>query len=162
MKKDGFDNYDLDFSRHEKKKMSTSKAVGLSLLGFVVLVSLALGARGSISPSSDSNSVAKSAPIQTQESDHCYEVRIAVTMIRSAFSEGKATPQEMSILLDSAIADWTFATQLSTGSKSEWLKKMADLGSDVKNYILTGEPSNGPQSLDQLFANMNLVDQFCG
>jgi hypothetical protein len=151
----------MNFPDSPKKKRSCLGKLGN---GFLILVGLAIvsSALTSLFPNSSSSDATKQSSTQVQETDHCSAVRTSVTMIRTAFSEGKATPQEMSLLLDSAIGDWSFAAQLSTGSKSEWLQKMADLGSDVKNYILTGEPSNGPQSLDQLVANMNLVDQFCG
>ena len=160
MKQDGFDG-NINFPDSPKKKKSCLGKLGY---GFLVLVGLAIisSAITSLFPSSSPTDVGKQSPPQVQETDHCSAVRTSVTMIRTAFSEGKATPQEMSLLLDSAIGDWSFAAQLATGSKSEWLQKMADLGSDVKDYILTGEPSNGPQSLDQLIANLNLVDQFCG
>ncbi len=153
----------MDFSNPQlndpKKKTSLRAKVVYGLLIFFG-IAYAIGQANPAPPTSSSQ--VNSSSSQVAQDDPCTPVETSVTMIRTAFSDGTASPQEMSDLLDSAIADWKFAAQVYTGSKSDWLNKMAEKAEAVKSYVLTGSPSNGPQALDQLLANMNLVDQFCG
>lgn len=154
----------IDFSSSHlsepKKKTSLKAKIGYGLL-IVFGIAYAISEANPVLPTSSSQGNSSSSQV-AETNDACSPIRASVTMIRTAFSEGTASPGEMSILLDSAIGDWRFAAQVYTGSKSEWLKKMAEKAEDVKSYILTGSSSSGPQALDQLMANMNLVNQFCG
>lgn len=154
----------MDFSNPQlsdpKKKTSLRAKVGYGLLIFFG-IAFAMGQASPVPPTSLTHGNASSSKV-AETDDACSPVKTSVTIIRTAFSEGTASPEEMSLLLDSAIGDWKFAAQVYTGSKSDWLNKMAEKGEEVKSYILTGSPSNGPQSFNQLTANMNLVDQFCG
>jgi TM2 domain-containing membrane protein YozV len=130
---------------------------------FVASLSIQLGYRAmtgdwSISPpTSTSNSDASQS-----ESDSCFKIKTDVTMIQTALSEGKLNASQMTALLDAASQDWNSEAGNYTGSKSEWLSKMAELATKLGSYITTGFPSNGPLIANQLQNNMALVDQFCG
>lgn len=154
----------IDFSNSQlsepKKKPSLRAKVGYGLLIFFG-IAYAIGEANPVPPTSSTQGNGSSSQV-SETNDACSPVKTSVTMIRTAFLEGTASPDEMSLLLDSAIGDWKVAAQVYTGSKSDWLNKMAEKAEDVKSYILTGSPSSGPQSLDQLTANMNLVNKFCG
>ncbi len=91
----------------------------------------------------------------------CTTIRTDTTMISTLFTEGKATINQTVELLSAAGSDWREEAKKYSGSKAAWLNKMAELSGKLENYLLTGSPSNGEQLLDQLFANMNLVNQFC-
>lgn len=82
-------------------------------------------------------------------------------MIRTAFEDGKNSPQEVGLLLEAASSDWLSEASKFSGSKSEWLNKMSELATKLRGYILTGSPSNGEQLLSQLFNNFNLASNFC-
>lgn len=82
-------------------------------------------------------------------------------MLRTSFEQGQDTPQQVSWLLEAAASDFSKAASSFSGSKADWLDKMAELSRKVSSFIIRGVPEDGPKALDQLFANMNLVDQFC-
>ncbi len=112
---------------------------------------------------SPSFSTSKSDPDSSKvETDSCFIIRTDVSMIESALKEGALNPAQMTALLDAAAKDWDNESYKYTGSKSEWLSKMAELASKLSSYITTGSPSNGPLIGSQLQNNMALVDQFCG
>jgi hypothetical protein len=91
----------------------------------------------------------------------CSEAAVAVTMVRNVFSDASATPNQVSSILNEAARMWSKEAQGASGSKREWLSKMAELARDVDSYLRTGSPSNGATKFDQLFANMGLVNNFC-
>jgi hypothetical protein len=82
-------------------------------------------------------------------------------MVRQIFEGGSASPTEVSLILNEAASMWTSEAAGASGSKREWLLKMSELSLDVDSYLLTGSPADGMTKLDQLFANMGLVDNFC-
>jgi hypothetical protein len=82
-------------------------------------------------------------------------------MVRNIFEEQSATPNQVSLILNEAANMWAAEANVSSGSKSEWLRKMSELVLQVDSYLLSGSPSDGPQKFDQLFANMSLVGNFC-
>ena len=91
----------------------------------------------------------------------CSEAAVAVTMVRNVFSDASATPNQVSSILNEAARMWSKEAQGASGSKREWLSKMAELARDVDSYLITGSPANGATKFDQLFANMGLVNNFC-
>ena len=95
-------------------------------------------------------------------SSQCFKIETNIIMIRNLFDDGTASPRQVRAVLDSAASEWSSIATSFTGSKSEWLKKMAELSTDLGSYIATGEPSNGELLLDQLYNNFALADNFCG
>lgn len=95
-------------------------------------------------------------------SSQCFKIETNIIMIRNLFDDGAASPRQAQAVLDSAASDWGSIATSFTGSKSEWLKKMAELSTDLGSYIATGEPADGELLLDQLYNNFALADNFCG
>ncbi len=129
---------------------------------FVVLGLVFLGGR--TENSSDGNEPVEATPSQTADvrnTDECFTIRTDITMLRTSFSVGEDSPQEVGFLLEAARNDFSRAADSFSGSKAAWLEKMAELSGKVGMYIQTGTPADGPKALDQLYSNMNLVDQFC-
>ena len=91
----------------------------------------------------------------------CFETKTAVTMVRNVFSDGTATPSQVSAILNEAARMWASDAASATGSKKEWMLKMRELSLAVDSYLRTGSPSDGATKFDQLFANMGLVNNFC-
>ena len=108
-----------------------------------------------------SKAPSKPKPKRTTSVAQCSEAATAVTMVRNVFSDGSATPNQVSSILNEAARMWSKEAQGASGSKREWLSKMAELARDVDSYLITGSPSNGATKFDQLFANMGLVNNFC-
>lgn len=162
MAKDDWANY-IPYNERPDVKRKNRAILGLTglLVFFLIIIGVSLNSAARNSQST-SLKTATSPSAQTEVSDvNCYTIETAVTMVRMAFSEGKVTPNEMGYILDAVAKDWTAESLKTSGSKSDWLKKMAELSLEVKSFILTGLPTEGPTRLDQLNANMNLVDQFC-
>lgn len=109
-----------------------------------------------------SKTASKPKPSRTSSAAKCSEAAVAVTMVRNVFAEGSATPNQVSQILNEAARMWTAEASSASGSKRDWLKKMSELALDVDSYLRTGSPSNGATKFDQLFANMGLVNNFCG
>ena len=105
-----------------------------------------------------SNSNGDSSQTKT---DSCFVIRTDVAMVETALSEGIMDVSQLTALLDGAAIDWTNESYKVTGSKSEWLAKMAELATKLSSYITTGSPSNGQLIGSQLQNNLALVDQFC-
>jgi hypothetical protein len=108
-----------------------------------------------------SKAPSKPKPKRTASVAQCSEAATAVTMVRNVFSDGSATPNQVSSILNEAARMWSKEAQGASGSKREWLSKMAELARDVDSYLITGSPANGATKFDQLFANMGLVNNFC-
>jgi hypothetical protein len=145
-----------------KRKLGCLPIVGIFLLVGLIGSAISGGNDQGDSTATQTTSATPKPTRTTQAAtNQCTTIRTNVTMIRNAFTEGEATPQQMSALLNSAAGDWRSASNSSSGSMSEWLAKMSELSLELDSYILTGSPSNGGVLLDQLFANLNLVDQFC-
>jgi hypothetical protein len=135
-------------------------------LGAVVIFLVLLGSIPRVSPdeSAPANTNAPAPKLSTRETveiSRCSLIQSDITMIESAFSDGDATPKQMSLLLSAASAGWLSASAQSTGAESDWLAKMSELSLKLESFILTGSPANGGQLLDQLNNNMDLVSQFC-
>jgi len=114
---------------------------------------------GSVTPAAKQTS--QSSTQGSISSRDCTSIETNITMVRTAFTAGNKTPQQIAILLNSAAGDWA-ATSLSySGSRADWLRKMSGLSKQLRSYVLTGTPSNGPQILDQLGNNFGLFKQFC-
>lgn len=94
-------------------------------------------------------------------SSACSDTRTAVTMVRNVFTEGNATPAQVSSILQEAAKMWASDARSVTGSKKEWRLKMSELSLAVNSYLMTGSPADGETKFDQLFANMGLVNNFC-
>ena len=81
-------------------------------------------------------------------------------MVQNMFEAGEATPSQAGAVLEEAANDWkSFAPQFQ-GSKSEWLSKMSELSTSLRDYVLDGS-GDGPLLLSQLNKNMQLFDLFC-
>lgn len=147
------------------------KARKTTLLIFAGVVSVSLlGQLGYIAATGNWSTLTAPAEVKSDSNlgssqtgtDSCFIIRTDVTMVESALREGKMNPPQLTALLDGAALDWTNESYNFTGSKSEWLGKMAELATKLSSYINTGSPSNGPLIGNQLQNNMALVDQFCG
>ena len=163
MAKDSFSDYvPYDQQPGVKKK---NNAI-LILTGVLILFIVIIGSSFKWSSGGGDKTVAQatSTPSETtvaQESSECSTIRTDITMLRTSFSQGEDTPQQVSWLLEAAGSDFSQAASSFSGSKADWLDKMSQLTKKVSSYIIQGTPADGPKALDQLFANMNLVDQFC-
>ena len=92
----------------------------------------------------------------------CAVVESNITMVRTVFTEGTATPSQIAAILRSAASEWSNVATNQLGSRESWLRKMTSLSLSIRLYILNGSPTNGEQLLDQLGNNFNLSAQFCG
>jgi hypothetical protein len=110
---------------------------------------------------SESISTPAETPSDTPSSEGCTDAPTAVTMVRSIFAEGTASPNEVSLILNEAAKMWQEEAASSSGSKQDWLLKMSELSLAVDSYLLTGSPEDGMTKFDQLNANMGLVNNFC-
>jgi hypothetical protein len=161
MAKDQFSGH-IPFEKQPRVKKNNWLIIFLSIAGVTALV--AFGGQSEKSDSQKPVSASSSTPSQTTDvrnSSDCFIIKTDITMLRTSFSVGEDTPQEVSFLLDAARNDFSRAASSFTGSKAAWLEKMAELSGKVSMFIMTGTPQDGPKALDQLYANMNLVDQFC-
>ena len=134
--------------------------VSVSLLGQLGYIAVT-GNWSTLTAPAEEKSNSNAGSSQT-ETDSCFIIRTDVSMVETALSEGKMNPSQLTALLDGAAIDWTNESYNFTGSKAEWLAKMAELATKLSSYITTGSPSNGPLVGSQLQNNMALVDQFCG
>ena len=91
----------------------------------------------------------------------CAVVESNITMVRTVFTEGTATPSQIAAILQSAASKWDVVAVNQSGSRASWLSKMSELSLGLRGYILNGSPTNGEQLLDQLGNNFNLSGQFC-
>jgi hypothetical protein len=157
MAKESFDNYVVFEQQPAAKKTNWLVIVLVSVAVLAMLVSV--GTRGERPAAMSSATPSQSTDVRN--SSDCFIIRTDITMLRTSFSVGEDTPQQVSFLLEAARNDFSQAASSFTGSKAAWLEKMAELSGKVSLYIMTGSPEDGPQALDQLYANMNLVDQFC-
>ena len=108
-----------------------------------------------------------SEPSQSQtasklSSYDCAVVESNITMVRTVFTEGTATPSQIAAVLQGAASKWDVVAANQSGSRASWLSKMSELSLDLRGYILNGSPTNGEQLLDQLANNFSLSAQFCG
>lgn len=161
MAKDSFDNQVI-FEQKPSGKKNNWLIFLLTVAGVVALV--AFGGRSDNSDGNQPIAASTSTPSETTDvrnSSDCFIIRTDITMLRTSFSVGEDTPQQVSFLLEAARNDFSQAASSFTGSKAAWLDKMAELSGKISSFILTGTPEDGPQALDQLYANMDLVDQFC-
>lgn len=164
MAKETFSDYGASYSdRPETKK---ANRLILILTGVFVLFIIILG--GGLAGKNVSTPSASQSQIQTKTETKspavdsgCFTINTDITMIKTAFEDGKNSPQEVGLLLQAAASDWSSEASNFSGSKSEWLKKMSELATKLRGYILTGSPSNGEQLLSQLFNNFNLASNFC-
>ena len=95
------------------------------------------------------------------ETNGCSAIRTELAIVRNAFAAGTASPARMSAVLKTAAEKWSSIASNSTGSRADWLNKMADLSRDLDSYIMTGSPANGDVLFDQLQTWMNLEGNFC-
>lgn len=145
--------------------------------GTIILGLLLIGAIGSAISGGDSRNASDSSSSPTQatasprptlkptteiSTAHCTTIEINITMIRNVFEDGTDSPSKTIALLDAASSEWRSIAASYSGSKSDWLKKMAELSTNLGSFIATGEPSNGEIMLDQLYNNFALADNFCG
>lgn len=134
-------------------KRRDTLVIGFTVAGLIALV----GFLGSSSiPVNSEHPVA-----DIRNSSDCYIIRTDITMLRMSVSQGRDTPQEVIALLDAARMDFSRAALSFGGPKAQWLKDMAELSGKVRSYKISGVPEDGAKALDELFAKMNLVDQFC-
>lgn len=95
------------------------------------------------------------------ENSGCPAIRAELAIVRNEFAAGTASPARMSAVLNAAAEKWSSIASNNTGSRADWLNKMADLSRDLDNYIMTGSPANGDVLFDQLQTWMNLEGNFC-
>ena len=156
-----------DFGSVPKEKPSRTYLIISCIAGALIVITfIANGFFLDPSGKSNSSQVSQSSSTPSETTDvrnpsDCFIVRTDITMLRTSFSVGEDTPQQVSFLLEAARNDFSQAASSFTGSKAAWLDKMAELTGKISSFILTGTPEDGPQALDQLYANMDLVDQFC-
>lgn len=137
------------------------------VFAFIVMRPSGIGADEKPNSSSEPMGTSSSAPAapspnrDSESNGQCSEAAIAVTMVRSIFSDTSATPAQVSLILNEAAEMWAMEAKNSSGAKREWLLKMNELSLDVDSYLISGSPADGGTKLDQLFANMGLVDNFC-
>lgn len=92
----------------------------------------------------------------------CSIIEQQIHEVKGVFLQGTAGVSEVTMTLEVAIAAWSAEAETSSGSRASWLNKMSELTRELNTYITTGSPSNGSQIQDQLFANMSLLNNFCG
>lgn len=137
--------------------------VAITLLVLTFNVSRINQSNPATTPSQSPTSSRSTEKATTEDSSsQCFKIETNIIMIRNLFDDGTASPRQARAVLDSAASDWGSIATSFTGSKSEWLKKMAELSTDLGSYIDTGEPANGELLLDQLYNNFALADNFCG
>ncbi len=150
---------------NERSDVKRKNRIILGLTGLLILTLVVIGSSVNSKPNASQTSAAKAGTQNSEPTEvsaiNCFAVETAVTMVRMAFSEGKNSPTEMGYILDAVASDWAAEAIKTSGSEADWLNKMAELSLEVKSFILTGLPIEGPTRFDQLNANMNLVDQFC-
>ena len=100
-------------------------------------------------------------PLKPEEIDGCSITRTNITMLRTAFQEGEASPSQLTALLNRAATEWTLAATSAFGSEEKWMNEMAELSLDLGGYLIAGTPSNGEQILSQLEESFRLYPQFC-
>ena len=137
-------------------------------IGVIMFVTLATGCAGA-TPTPVSQKTQTEAPtIKSSETSNemssydCAVAEASITMVRTVFTEGTATPSQTAATLEGAAAQWDGVASSYSGSKESWLRKMSELSLSLRGYILNGSPTNGDQLLDQLGNNFNLSTQFCG
>jgi hypothetical protein len=139
---------------------------GVGLLIFTLVLGVVTTSNPNrIAESEQSNSESISTPAETPSdtpsSEGCTDAATAVTMVRTIFAEGTASPTQVSLILNEAAKMWQDEAVTYSGSKQDWLIKMSELSLAVDSYLLTGSPADGMTKFDQLNANMNLVNNFC-
>ena len=137
--------------------------VALAILVFAFNISRTGESSTATTSTQSPTSPRSSEKATAEDSDsQCFKIETNIIMIRNLFEEGKATPSQTRAVLDSAATEWGSIAKDFTGSKSDWLEKMAELSTGLGSYIATGEPSDGELMLDQLYNNFALADNFCG
>jgi hypothetical protein len=129
---------------------------------------LALSACGSTEPEPRSQSSKPAETSQGQapaETDaisafECAKIERGVTVIETLFDEGTATAGQSMAVLEATANDWEDVAKNYSGSKADWLNKMAELSRGLSTFINNGS-GDGALLLDQLYANMRLASQFC-
>ena len=153
--------------RKSRKAGCGTVLLGLLLIG-VISSAISGGEPMTTSTSSPTATQSQSSPRPTQQTtpeistSHCTTIEINITMIRNLFEDGTASPSQSKAILNEASTQWKSIAASYTGSKSDWLKKMAELSTNLGTYITEGEPSNGETMLFQLYNNFDLADNFCG
>jgi hypothetical protein len=112
-------------------------------------------------PAPSASATQNITPTEDDAPAACFDTETAVTMVRNVFSEGTATPAQVSSILQEAARMWASDAIDVAGSKKEWRLKMSELALAVDSYLTTSSPSDGETKFDQLFANMGLVENFC-
>ena len=140
----------------------------MAYVGVLMFITLATGCAAA-TPTPVSQKTQTEAPaIKPSEASNqmssydCAVAEASITMVRTVFTEGKATPSQTAAILEGAAAQWDGVAPSYSGSKESWLRKMSELSLSLRGYILNGSPTNGDQLFDQLGNNFNLSTQFCG
>jgi hypothetical protein len=147
-----------------KTKRILGSIVGTLIIGGLIVAAVA----DSISNQQTSEPFPTASPSETSqptpeptEELNCFNTETAVTMVKNIFEDQSATPSQVSLILLDASSVWAQEASTATGSKRDWLLKMNELALAVDSFLLTGTPEDGPRKLDQLFANLSLVSNYC-
>lgn len=133
--------------------------VGFAILWFI-WVPTSFGIANSLpSPTPLAESSPRSSFSAVSES--CVNILEDIVAVRGTFQSSGNSVSDASKALIQASSSWEMEATNFSGSKSEWLRKMAELSTAVNSFLLTGTPYDGELKFDQLQNNMNLYDQFC-
>ena len=93
-------------------------------------------------------------------SKSCWDIKVAITMIRNGAENETTTVSQMALLLQSASSTWSSESSKYTGSRSAWLNQLSSLADDLVAE-LNGGPSSNRDVYQLLVNNMNLETQYC-
>lgn len=133
--------------------------VGLAILWFI-WVPTSFGIANSL-PSPTPSVESSPRPSYSAVSDSCLNILEHIVEVRGTFQSSGNSVSDASKALSQASSSWEMEATNFSGSKSEWLRKMAELSTAVNSFLLTGTPYDGELKFDQLQNNMNLYEQFC-
>lgn len=143
------------FANLNKKALVLMTIVSLSLTGCTTSKSVDVAAQ---TPTQEA--VSEETPTPTMPAD-CEEIFTEVSNVRTAVGDTSISPSKAATILRNAASTWDKLSSENSGSRSEWLAKMAELS--LKLADLSTSDSGFRDSLvsSQLFNNMNLAVQFC-
>ena len=150
-------NYQVSRLNEEFSTYAVSRCPDVSLIYDVSLAVLEKydTARDKVRALAQSESPGKSQP-QTV----CQKINAQINEAKEALSGATSVTSAMD-QLSHASQVWSQAAASFSGSKHDWLNKMAELSGAVNSYLQTGEPDDGPLKATQLQNNMKLFPIFC-
>lgn len=152
-------------------EMARGRLGCLPIVGVFIIAGVVGGIINGTNSSSESPEATATSPTPTATRSQnsatstkpadCRAIEINVTMVRNLFEDGTANTSQASAILNAAADEWAQLASQNSGSRADWLNKMAELSLDLEGYVTNGSPSNGETLLDQLYANFGLLNQFC-